>query len=46
MEKIKSYMVQVYAVLIREGKDIETLPESYILPVAEYLAKRDEAKVK
>jgi len=37
--KVKQYMVTVYAVLVKNGKrQIEELPEAYIVPVAEYLA--------
>lgn len=40
---IKTYMVKCYAVLIRNDKrDIESLPEEYIIPVAEYLAQEME----
>ena len=41
--KIKQYMVTVYAVLVKSGKrNIEELPEAYIIPVAEYLAEQEE----
>jgi hypothetical protein len=41
--KVKSYMIPVYAVLVKAGKrEIESLPEPYIIPVAEYLAAREE----
>lgn len=40
---VKKYMVPVYAVLVKNGRDIESLPELYILPVAEYLAEQEEA---
>lgn len=37
--KVKTYMIAVYAVLVKNGKrEIEELPEAYIIPVAEYLA--------
>lgn len=37
--KVKEYMISVYAVLVKNSKrDIESLPEEYIIPVAEYLA--------
>ena len=40
--KVKSYMIPVYAVLVKAGKrEIESLPEPYIIPVAEYLAARE-----
>lgn len=42
--KIKQYMVTVYAVLVKGGKrNIEELPEAYIIPVAEYLAQQEES---
>lgn len=38
-------MVKCYAVLIKNDKrDIESLPEEYIIPVAEYLAQETENK--
>lgn len=40
---VKKYMVPVYAVLVKNGREIESLPEVYILPVAEYLAAQEEA---
>ena len=41
--KIKQYMVTVYAVLVKGGKrNIEELPEAYVIPVAEYLAEQEE----
>lgn len=41
--KVKQYMIPVYAVLVKAGKrEIETLPEVYIVPVAEYLAALEE----
>ena len=43
--KIKQYMIAVYAVLVKNGKrELEELPEEYIIPVAEYLAKQEEGK--
>lgn len=40
---VKEYMVKVYAVLVKgEKRDIETLPEEYIIPVAEYVAAQHE----
>lgn len=42
--KVKQYMVSVYAVLVKNGKrELEKLPEAYIIPVAEYLAQQDES---
>lgn len=38
----KNYMIPVYGVLVKNGRDIESLPEEYILPVAEYLAAKEE----
>lgn len=41
--QVKEYMVKCYAVLVKNDKrEIETLPEAYIIPVAEYLAKEVE----
>ena len=40
---VKAYMIPVYAVLVKAGRDIETLPKAYILPVAEHLAAQEEA---
>ena len=40
---VKQYMIPVYAVLVKAGRDIESLPEVYILPVAEHLAAQEEA---
>jgi len=40
---VKQYMIMVYAVLIKNDKrQIEELPEAYIIPVAEYLAQHEE----
>lgn len=42
--KIKQYMITVYAVLVKGGKrELEQLPEAYIIPVAEYLAEQEES---
>lgn len=41
--KAKQYMIGVYAVLVKNDKrKIETLPEVYVIPVAEYLAAQEE----
>ena len=41
---VKEYMVKAYAVLVKGGRrEIETLPEAYQIPVAEYLASQEEA---
>lgn len=41
--KVKSYMIPVYAVLVKAGKrEVESLPEPYAVPVAEYLAAQEE----
>ncbi|SHI88323.1 CD1375 family protein [Lutispora thermophila] len=43
MAAIKNYMIPVYAALVkREKREIESLPEEYIVPVAEYLAAEVE----
>jgi hypothetical protein len=40
---IKQYMVKIYAFLIKAGKrDVESIPEAYQIPVAEYLAQQEE----
>lgn len=41
--RIKQYMVAVYAVLVKNDKrQIENIPEVYVIPVAEYLAAQEE----
>lgn len=40
--KVKTYMIAVYAVLVKNGKR-ESSFEAYIIPVAEYLATQEEA---
>lgn len=43
---IKEYMIKAYAILVKGGRrDIETLPEDYQIPVAEYLASQEEASI-
>ncbi len=43
---VKPYMVRAYAFLISEGRrTIESLPEAYRIPVAEYLAAENEKPV-
>ena len=40
---VYNYMIKVYAYLVQAGKrTIESLPEAYQLPVAEYLAATTE----
>lgn len=39
---VKKYMIPVYAVLVKAGRNIESLPEAYIIPVAEHLAAQEE----
>lgn len=40
---VKEYMIPVYALLVRTRKrEIESLPEVYQIPVAEYLAAQIE----
>ena len=40
---VREYMVKVYAFLIKEaGREIETIPEQYRIPVGEYLAAQEE----
>lgn len=44
--EVKEYMVKCYALLVKAGRrDIESLPEAYQIPVAEYLAKQEEGQV-
>lgn len=41
--RMKQYMVSVYAVLVKNDKrQIENIPEAYVIPVAEYLAAQEE----
>lgn len=43
--KVQQYMIPVYALLVKTGKrDIESLPEVYRIPVAEYLAAQVEGE--
>ena len=45
--KVKEYMISVYAVLVKNSKrNVESLPEEYIIPVAEYLAAQEEGTLK
>lgn len=45
--KVKEYMISVYAVLVKNSKlNVESLPEEYIIPVAEYLAAQEEGALK
>lgn len=40
---VKEYMVKVYAFLVKEaGREIETIPEQYRIPVSEYLVAQEE----
>jgi hypothetical protein len=40
---VLQYMVKVYAYLVKAGRrEIETLPEAYQIPVAEFLASQVE----
>lgn len=42
---VKEYMIPVYGLLVKTGKrEIESLPEVYQIPVAEYLASQVEAE--
>ncbi len=41
---VKPYMVSAYALLVKAGRrELESLPEEYQIPVAEYLAEQEEA---
>lgn len=43
---VKEYMIPVYGLLVKTGKrDIETLPEVYQIPVAEFLASQIEGEL-
>ena len=45
--KVKEYMISVYAVLVKNSKrNVESLPEEYIIPVAEYLSAQEEGTLK
>lgn len=40
---VYQYMIPVYAYLVKAGsRDLESLPEHYQLPIAEYLASQVE----
>ena len=42
---VYDYMIPVYGLLVRAGaREIESLPERYQVPVAEYLAEQVEAE--
>ena len=41
--KVQEYMIPVYGLLVKAGRrDIESLPEVYQIPVAEFLASQIE----
>ncbi|AIG27483.1 CD1375 family protein [Brevibacillus laterosporus] len=41
---VKAYMINVYSLLVKVGRrEIESLPEVYRIPVAEYLAEQTES---
>ncbi len=43
---VKDYIVKVYAYLVKNGKrEIDTLPEVYAVPVAEYIVEMEEAEL-
>lgn len=43
---VKEYMIPVYGLLVKTGKrEIESLPEVYQIPVAEYLVAQVEAEL-
>ncbi|MBV1817663.1 hypothetical protein KUA25_06250 [Bacteroidales bacterium MSK.15.36] len=43
---VKTYMIKVYAVLVKNDKrDIEALPEEYVVPVAEFIASQEEETI-
>lgn len=43
---VREYMIPVYALLIKTSRrEIESLPEPYQIPVAEYMAKEVEAEI-
>lgn len=42
---VQKYMIPIYALLIQAGsRTIETIPEPYRVPVAEYMAEKAEGK--
>lgn len=44
--KVREYMIPVYALLIKAGRrTIESIPEIYQIPVAEYLASQIEEEL-
>lgn len=44
IKSIKNYMIKVYATLVKNDKrDIDTLPEEYVVPVAEFIASQEES---
>ena len=43
---VKEYMIPVYGLLVKTGKrEIESLPEVYQIPVAEFLAAQVEGEI-
>ncbi len=43
---VKDYIVKVYAYLVKNGKrEIDTLPEAYAIPVAEYIVELEESEL-
>ncbi|MFJ7971336.1 CD1375 family protein [Psychrobacillus sp. NPDC096389] len=41
---VQKYMIPVYALLVKAGaREIDSLPQQYQIPVAEYLAAKVEA---
>lgn len=43
--QVREYMVPVYGLLVKTGKrEIESLPEVYQIPVAEYLVSQIEGQ--
>ncbi|RAP28635.1 hypothetical protein C2W64_04691 [Brevibacillus laterosporus] len=40
---VKEYMIPVYGLLVKAGRrSIDSLPQDYQIPVAEYLSKQNE----
>jgi hypothetical protein len=43
---VKDYLVKAYAILVKGGRrELDTLPEDYQIPVAEYLVTQEEGNM-
>lgn len=44
--QVREYMIPVYGLLVKTGKrEIESIPEVYQIPVAEFLASQIESEL-